>query len=371
MGIKTATGIALLAVVTGAGAATTPMETVIITEDTVLARDYYATMFVVRGDNIDVSLGGHTLYGTSEGQGAGKDKPIPVHIAFNIEGKNATIRNGRIRQYKNGISVVTGLDRPSRKIAVEKWEHSEEDARTYLEGFYSKGSDGATLLNLDIETYEIGVYVNAYVQNFRLLNSRIKGDRIGIYLDTGVRHSVVQGNLFHDCGWNRYRYPKMPDLYFARPQDRGKGREAIAVDGALENLISGNTFTHSNLAAITLYSNCMEHVKEPRSYPRIPGANLNWITANTFEDEDKGIWIASRQRRDLSNWEAGKPTIDGKYVMDNAKFNRVKANTFHNTRIAVQVADDGNRVEDNALNGAQVVVSEKADESLPENTSVQ
>jgi len=370
MDIKTATGIALLATAVGAVAATTPATTVLITNDTVLARDYYATTFVVKGDNIDVSLDGHTLYGTSEGQGAGKDKPRPLSIAFNIEGRNVTIRNGKIRQYKNGISVVSGLDYPSRAIAVGKWGRSPEEARAYLETFYSKGSDGAMLLNLDIETYQIGVYVNPYVQNFRLLNSRIKADWIGIYLDTGVRHSTIQGNRFMHCGWNRYRFPKTPDLYFPRPQKRGKGREAIAIDGALENLICGNTFTNSNLAAITLYSNCMEHIEEPRSYPRIPGANYNWIVGNTFEDEEKAIWIASRQRRDLSKWGAGKPYIDGKYVMDDAKFNRVEGNTFRNTRIAVEIGDDGNRVEGNMLNGAKTIVTAKSDGSMPQRTAV-
>lgn len=372
MDIKgTVSWVALLVGIAGASAATTtPVTTVVITNDTVLARDYYATTFTVRGDNIDVSLGGHTLYGTSEGQGAGKDKPAPLSVAFNIEGKNTTIRNGKIRQYKNGISVVSGLDFPSRKIAVEKWEQSVGEARTYLETFYSKGSDGATLLNLDIEAYQICVYVNPYVQNFRLLDSRIKADWIGIYLDTGVRHSTIQGNLFRDCGWNRYRYPKTPNLYFSRPQKRGKGREAIAVDGAHENLVCGNTFTNSNLAAITFYSNCMEHIDEPRSYPRIPGASFNRIVGNTFEDEEKAIWIASRQLRDLSKWGAGKPYIDGKYVMDDAKSNRVEANTFRNTRIAVEIADDGNRVEGNTLNGASIVVSRKSDGSLPENITM-
>lgn len=321
MNLKNMIGVALLAIVADAGAAkNTPVTTVVITNDTVLAKDYYATTFVVRGDNIDVSLGGHTLYGTSEGQGAGKDLPAPLSIAFNVEGKNITIRNGKIRQYKNGISIVTGLDYPSRAIAVEKWKRSPDEASTYLEGFYGKGSDGAMLLNLDIETYQIGVYVNPYVQNFRLLESRIKADWIGIYLDTGVRHSTIQGNRFEHCGWNRYRFPKTPELYFARPQKRGKGREAIAVDSALENLICGNTFTNSNLAAITLYSNCMEHIEEPRSYPRLPGASFNRIVGNTFRDEEKAIWIASRQQRDLSKWGAGKPYIDGKYVMDDAKF---------------------------------------------------
>jgi len=372
MDIKIATtGIALLAIVAGAGAATTPATTVVITNDTVLARDYYATTFKVKGDNIGVSLGGHTLYGTSEGQGAGKDKPHPLSVAFSVEGKNVTIRNGKIRQYKNGISIVTGLDYPSRAVAVEKWNRSPEEARAYLETFYSKGSDGAMLLNLDIETYQIGVYVNPYVQNFRLLHSRINAQWIGIYLDTGVRHSAIQGNLFQNCGWNRYRFPKTLELYFPRLQERGKGREAIAVDGALENLIYGNTFTNSNLAAITLYSNCMEHFEDARSYPRIPGASFNRIVGNTFEDEEKAIWIASRQLRDLSKWGAGKPYIDGKYVMDDAKFNQVLGNTFQNTRIAVEIADDGNWIEGNTLNGASGVVSRKSDGSLPENTTVQ
>ena len=372
MNIKTATGIALLAVIAGSDAATTtPVTNVIITNDTVLAKDYYATTFKIQGDNIDVSLGGHTLYGTSEGQGAGKNKPHPLSIAFNVEGKNITIRNGKIRQYKNGISIVTGLDYPSRAVAVEKWKASPDESRTYLEGFYGKGSDGAMLLNLDIETYQIGVYVNPYAQNFRFLNSRIKADWIGIYLDTGVRHSTIQGNRFENCGWNRYRFPKTPDLFFARPQKRGKGREAIAVDGALENLICDNIFTNSNLAAITLYSNCMEHIEEPRSYPRIPGASFNRIVGNSFENEEKAIWIASRQLRDLSKWRAGKPYIDGKYVMDDAKANRVMGNTFRNTRIAVEIADDGNRAEDNILNGASIVVSKKSDGSLPENIIAQ
>jgi len=368
---RAATGIILLAVVAGAGAASTQATTVVITNDTVLARDYYATTFVVKGDNIDVSLGGHTLYGTSEGQGAGKDKPFPLPIAFNIEGKNVTIRNGKIRQYKNGISVVSGLDYPSRAVAVEKWNQSPGEARTYLETFYSKGSDGAMLLNLDIETYQIGVYVNPYVQNFRLLDCRVNAQWIGIYLDTGVRHSTIQGNLFQNCGWNRYRFPKTPNLYFPRLQKRGKGREAIAVDGALENLICGNTFTNSNLAAITLYSNCMEHIEEPRSYPRIPGASFNRIVGNTFEDEEKAIWIASRQRRDLSKWGAGKPYIDGKYIMDDAKFNRAEGNTFRNTHIAVEIGDDGNRVEGNMLNGAKTIVTAKSDGSMPQNTTAQ
>jgi len=123
-------------------------------------------------------------------------------------------------------------------------------------------------------------------------------------------------------------------------------REGIAIDSSQGNLIRNTDFFGNALASVTFYRNCGE-----RGIRRDWGANFNTISGGSFSDD---ILIASRQDKDLSDWDCLEPYVyAGKYVMDDAEFNRIENITLEgNTRIVIR--DDNNTVS--GVNGGQLIV---------------
>jgi len=70
-------------------------------------------------------------------------------------------------------------------------------------------------------------------------------------------------------------------------------------------------------------------------------SDYNVIRNNTFVNEPVGIWLASRQNRDLSGFDCGDKPREGslKFYPDYADNNVVVGNRFEG--VSAKVVDDG------------------------------
>ncbi|WP_454609415.1 right-handed parallel beta-helix repeat-containing protein [Labrenzia sp. MBR-25] len=160
-------------------------------------------------------------------------------------------------------------------------------------------SQGVVLDHLTItQSYMTGVFVDHYVVGATIRNSIVAdGHHVGIYLEHGSQKNVVSGNLIRNNG------------LFTNKGIRRIGptrREGLSVDGSAYNLIENNIFDSNAFGGIFHYKNCWEfHTTNPESRPRLQGSDGNVIRGNVFRNMDIGIWVASRQARDLVMWDCG------------------------------------------------------------------
>lgn len=158
------------------------------------------------------------------------------------------------------------------------------------------------LENLHISnTVHVGVHLLPHTVGVTIRNSVLTGNSSsGIYMSPyGKRHRVLNNEISNNghikpdgrrrIGWFR--------------------REGIAIDASSEHVIENNDITRNALGGILLYKNCWEHAAdEPDSQPRTEHASSNIIRNNRFGDQPFGVWVASRQSRDLRSLECGDPT---------------------------------------------------------------
>jgi len=76
-------------------------------------------------------------------------------------------------------------------------------------------------------------------------------------------------------------------------------------------------------------------------------SDYNVIRNNTFVNEPVGIWLASRQNRDLSGFDCGDKPRDssGKYFNDYADNNVVEGNKFEKIKNNIQNEGDDNIIK--------------------------
>ncbi|MEE2786707.1 MAG: right-handed parallel beta-helix repeat-containing protein [Myxococcota bacterium] len=152
-----------------------------------------------------------------------------------------------------------------------------------------------------VNSQHTGVYLHQYtvgvtVENSVILNSSAPG----LYLAPYGRHHRIINNLIEGSGHRK------PDGF---PRIGWYRREGIAIDGSSEHLISGNDIINGALGGIMLYKNCWEHrYTNSKSRPRTDHARANIIENNRFARQPFGVWVASRQSRDLSQMGCGDPT---------------------------------------------------------------
>lgn len=103
-----------------------------------------------------------------------------------------------------------------------------------------------------------------------------------------------------------------------------------------------------------LYRNCFEHADDParsNHFKRTESSRDNIIVNNTFEDEPVGVWVASRQSRNLKGFECGaylvKQTPFASYHLDSAKDNQIINNRFEQVEQGIIVEDDGTLIKGN------------------------
>ena len=146
-----------------------------------------------------------------------------------------------------------------------------------------------------------GIYLTPHVSDTVVRNSIIENTvAVALYLDHGANNNIIEGNVFRNNGH------RSMSIWGLVPRLR---REAIAVDGAYENVIRNNLIESSASGGIRLYKNCWEFAAEKEnSVQRLDHAHSNKITRNVIRNTNVGVWIASRQSRDLANWECGDAT---------------------------------------------------------------
>lgn len=244
--------------------------------------------------------------------------------------KNIEVSNCRLRGYdKAAVMVTSGLS------GVDLARDRDES--------YRIAPRSITLKGLDIlGSRGNGVHFNAYVNNSVLENSVIAKSRgVGVYLGQSSQSISIIGNKFVENGG----------------VDKPKGyREALAIDSSAKNIIKGNTFSKNAAGAVFLYKNCGEKSDRPGAVLRWQSSNDNVIQDNIFKDEKVGVWVASRQSRDLSKWKCGDTPVsaDGKYFRDYANNNNIAGNVFCRNKEPIRIEGDNNLIAGNRFDSPGV-----------------
>ena len=231
--------------------------------------------------------------------------------AFEIEEPDTTLdcRGAELRgSGEHLINIKRGADRAQVRncylnggkglvVRVRKPRNDEtpDDVRAL-------GATDVTIQNVHVSNSEgVGVHLLVYTNGVTVKDSIIiDNSSAGIYLSPyGQRHQILN-NLI--AGNGHVKPDGVPRVAWYR-------REGIAVDAASENIIMDNEISDNAFGGILLYKNCWEHAEaEPNSRPRTEHARANLIQGNRFADQPFGVWVASRQSRDLEAMECGDPT---------------------------------------------------------------
>lgn len=186
-----------------------------------------------------------------------------------------------------------------------------------------------------------GIFVGDHVQKVSFDSIRVQNaGTVGLYLEFGSRDNVIKNSVFIGNGFRTFK----------------PNREAIAVDSSSHNRLVNNTFIHNGAGSILLYRNCFEHADDAsrsNHFKRTESSRDNVIMNNTFRDEPVGIWIASRQSRNLKGFECGayliKQTLLASYHLDSAKDNTIANNRFEQVEQGIIVEDDGTHISGNSF----------------------
>ncbi|HIO91602.1 MAG TPA: hypothetical protein EYG68_02015 [Leucothrix mucor] len=218
-----------------------------------------------------------------------------------------------------------------------------------------------TISNTKIHSsHKHGIYMQRYVSYITFEKGEIKhSGNSAIYMESGTRYNQIKNSYFYKNGYTNYKRDKRMRM----PKFPTGEREAIAMDSSAYNKIIGNTFRNNGKGAIFLYKNCFEKYKNERQLPRFQHSNYNNIEANTFIDERYGVWLASRQSKQLSRFKCGDPLMykkrglfgNEKYYNDYAKNNRIINNIFKDVLQGIVVEDDNNRLIANKFSGSSSV----------------
>lgn len=184
-----------------------------------------------------------------------------------------------------------------------------------------------------------GMFVGDHVHGVTFDNVHIQNaGTVGLYLEFGSRDNVIKNSVFVGNGFRNFK----------------PNREAIAVDSSSNNLIENNHFIHNGAGSVLLYRNCFEHADDParsNHFKRTESSRDNIIRHNFFQEEPVGVWIASRQSRNLKGFECGayliKQTPFASYHLDSAKNNQVIDNRFEQVEQGIVIEDDDSLISGN------------------------
>ena len=331
-------------------------DTIKITESTTIPKGcaYDKVSFALSRSNITFDCNNAELNGLGKKERNSqyrryKVAEVPRVLAFNITGsednflQNITVKNCTLLFYVNGFNIGFGLKQNTRDDL--KAGRNIEALENHLRTLSPK--------NIRIENTKIvgshkaGIFVQRYITDLVINKSTItdSGD-MGVYLESGSQKTTISNSTFSKNGETTY------SIEDRKRTPRARKREAIAVDSSAYNTIRNNKFINNAGGAIFMYKNCYENSTKTSELPRYQGSNFNLIEDNLFSDERKGVWIASRQSRDLENFNCGDAALlitdkDEKYYEDFAKNNRIINNRFESNEKAVIVEDDNNTVSNN------------------------
>ncbi|MHC6224603.1 right-handed parallel beta-helix repeat-containing protein [Pseudomonas sp. X10] len=249
-------------------------------------------------------------------------KKLKAGITINGHGKkieNVTVKNCTLLNFTHNAVVITN------GVSPKKYDYDPSR-------LYPISPNNISLKNLNIYNSGSGaVYFYAYTHNSSLRNSKIvRSKEAGVYLSQSTKNIEISDNVIAHNG----RTPKEVNR-----------REGIAVDTSEQNIIRRNLFLGNGAGGVFLYKNCknVSNTKTPSS------SNHNIIRDNVFQGEPIGIWIASRQSRDLSTWNCKGQPLDskGKYFSDFSDYNVVTNNRFCSGKIGVRVEGNHNKITEN------------------------
>lgn len=238
--------------------------------------------------------------------------------------ENVTVENCKVQNFRNrGISIASGF-----RIG----EFSSDRQSNYGVAPRNILIDGVTVLG----SGRGGVYFDSYVTDSKLINSTVKGSgKVGIYLEQGTQRIQIVNNTIQGNG------------------AEGR-REGLAIDSSAHNTVMGNRFVGNAGGGVFIYKNCSENFSSGKSAIRWQSSDFNTIKGNTFTGERVGVWIASRQSKDLSKWDCGDSAVDrdGRFYEDHANSNIVEGNDFCGTPTAIRVEGDNNIIVRNRIDSA-------------------
>lgn len=321
---------------------------------------YDKVSFILSTSNVTFDCNNATLNGLGKSKRNTlyhryKKNEAPRDTAFIIRGsednflQNVTVKNCNIHYYINGFNVDFRLKKATHHTL--KTQKNTKALENHLRTLSPKKIRIEN--NKIIDNHKSGIFLQRYITDLVAHKNTIRGaGDIGIYLESGTQRNTISHSTFSKNGRTSYNIRKrIRKLRFRQ-------REAIAVDSSAYNIIKNNTFTDNAGGAIFIYKNCYERHQEARQLPRNQGSDFNIIKGNHFSNERKGIWIASRQSRELENFNCGDSTLlrtagNGKYYEDFSKHNNITNNTFERTDIAIIIEDDHNILTNNRFKNTQ------------------
>lgn len=289
-------------------------------------------------------------------ESAPEDIGIRILSHESIPSQNITIKNCKLRNYLTGIAVLTIFT--DENHANLKNNANADVIENYLRDNSLKK---VRIENTSVEySHRNGIFIGRYITGLVVDGSSVNyTSGAGLYLESGTQSNTIKNSTFLGNGHSLYDGGKR-----ARRRILAKDtREGIAIDSSAMNTIQKNLFAENSGGGIFIYKNCYEHHTSASSLPRYQSADKNVITENQFKDQKTGVWIASRQSKDLKAFNCGTPriTTDDIYFgpkketihiyEDFAKHNTVKSNTFVNVKYGVIVEDDNNTIDNNTFSG--------------------
>ena len=251
---------------------------------------------------------------------------VKIGLLIDSEGRpmsDVTIKNCKFRDFKSSGIRITWSEIDSNKGNDRREIYRRSPTHILLDSITVEGSG------------RNGIYIDDYVTDVILRNSTVSNSGGGaVYLEFSSKQNQIINNKFIQNGF------------------RGDGktkREAISIDSSSENIIERNLFTRNAAGSIFLYKNCGEQFATGDQVIRWMPSNKNVIVENTFLDEEIGVWVASRQSKNLSKWGCGDAPMEksGTYYQDFADMNNVQKNTFCRTSVPIRNEGDNNAFLDN------------------------
>lgn len=274
---------------------------------------------LINRSNVTVDCNGATIDGGNK---------LPYGVVIDSNGKNIdniVVKNCNIKNFtKNGI-YVGWLIGDNLKSNISK------------DLIYKLHPTNVLLTNNNVFNNPAnGIYIDDHVSFSKIQNSKIfNNGGVGIYLEFSSKSNEVVNNKIYNNGYGNY----------------GK-REGVAIDGSYLNKVHNNTIFGNAAGGIFLYKNCQEHSTYKYSAVRKDGASFNSIENNIINNENVGIWIASRQSKNLQAQKCGdKPMYKNIYYEDFANDNQVSGNTFCKVSRGIVVEGDDNKVINNKFSG--------------------
>ncbi|MCS4065615.1 right-handed parallel beta-helix repeat-containing protein [Pseudomonas putida] len=276
------------------------------------ACEYHTTITVDRS-NFTLNCNGATLNGQN------RLKTGIIISGFGKKINNVTVENCNLLNYKHNAIAITN------STSQKKYNYDPDK-------LYAISPSEVHLNNLRIyNSGSGGIYFYAYTHNSTLRNSTIAFSKeAGVYLSQNTKNIEITGNTFTHNG----RTPKKADR-----------REGLAIDTSSHNTIQRNLFISNGAGGIFLYTKCGKTINPATWSP----SNSNTIRENIFKDEPVGIWLASRQSRDLSSWKCTATPVDtaGKYFRDYSDHNTISQNRFCGGTVGIRIEGDHNDISNN------------------------